>query len=471
MGLRLKIALALLLLAAPAAAQVVTQGPAATTSTAHAWPMKIVFGGVAVDPRDVSDRAGRLLGAVTFSSAQPVTQSGAWSISFTAPQHTICDSGCGSPPAIPDSSPFTFGTTSVSLFAAVVDDVGTNTVAENSYGTPRMSANRILKVDCNSGCSAGTPGQAVMAASSPVVLASDQSTINVNCTVGCSAVTPGQQTMANSAPVVIASNQSAVPVSGTFWQATQPVSGTFWQATQPVSLATAPTTPVTGTFWQATQPVSIATAPALVASSAVIGHVIVDTTSTTAVTQATPANLQATVTQLALTKGTQGATGVTTQDLKDAGRTLVTFTAERVVPILTTDTIVTFSKLVGDTVTATQTTYAVTSGKTLRLQSMQMAVTPSSTTFGTIQVRLRTLSSGACTVAAGVKVGVWELGDQFTGAATLGTQIANFGPQHLEVIFPDGMEFSGATRNVCLSMNALGAAAQVVTITVTGYEY
>jgi hypothetical protein len=45
----------------------------------------------------------------------------------------------------------------------------------------------------------------------------------------------GQATMANSRPVVIASNQSAVPVSGTFWQATQPVSGTFWQATQPVS--------------------------------------------------------------------------------------------------------------------------------------------------------------------------------------------------------------------------------------------
>lgn len=37
----------------------------------------------------------------------------------------------------------------------------------------------------------------------------------------CSA---GQQLMAASLPVVIASNQSAIPVSGTFWQATQPVS-------------------------------------------------------------------------------------------------------------------------------------------------------------------------------------------------------------------------------------------------------
>ena len=116
----------------------------------------------------------------------------------------------------------------------------------------------------------------------------------------------GQAAMAASMPVVIASNQSAVPVSGTFWQATQPVSGTFWQATQPISgtVATnADTTiggttapgkeltiggktndgtpqyqplpegaggrsvivegfaggtavPVSGTFWQATQPVS-----------------------------------------------------------------------------------------------------------------------------------------------------------------------------------------------------------------------
>jgi len=36
----------------------------------------------------------------------------------------------------------------------------------------------------------------------------------------------GQATMAASMPVAIASNQSGVPVTGTFWQATQPVSGT-----------------------------------------------------------------------------------------------------------------------------------------------------------------------------------------------------------------------------------------------------
>lgn len=74
----------------------------------------------------------------------------------------------------------------------------------------------------------------------------------------------GQATMANSTPVVIASNQTGLPVTGTFWQATQPVSGTFWQVTQPVSgpltdvQLRATAVPVSGTFFQATQPVSIA---------------------------------------------------------------------------------------------------------------------------------------------------------------------------------------------------------------------
>lgn len=168
----------------------------------------------------------------------------------------------------------------------------------------------------------------------------------------------------------------------------------------------------------------------------------------------------------AITKATQGATGYTTQDLKDAGRTLVTLTAERVVPILTTDTIVTLSKLVGDTVTGGITTYAVTSGKTLRLQYMTISLTPSSTTLGVVQVRLRTLSSGACIVSTGLRVAGWELGNPGTA-----TQVANASNVREDIMFPDGMEFSGATRNICISMNALAAAAQTVTISLVGYEY
>lgn len=38
-------------------------------------------------------------------------------------------------------------------------------------------------------------------------------TFAVQCTTGCAAGSPGQQTMANSSPVVIASNQSSIPVT------------------------------------------------------------------------------------------------------------------------------------------------------------------------------------------------------------------------------------------------------------------
>jgi hypothetical protein len=61
--------------------------------------------------------------------------------------HMVCDSGCGGAASFADSSAFTFATTSVNNISAVVDDVATNTVAENSAGAVRMNTNRILYVD------------------------------------------------------------------------------------------------------------------------------------------------------------------------------------------------------------------------------------------------------------------------------------------------------------------------------------
>jgi hypothetical protein len=150
-------------------------------------------------------------------------------------------------------------------------------------------------------------GQAVMASSLPVVIASDQGAVLVSAASlplptgaateatlsAASAKLPaslGQKLMAASLAVVLASDQSTMPVSlasvplpsGAATEATLsalsakhpaslgqktmansmavvlasdqsavPVTGTFWQATQPVS----------GTFWQATQPVSVASLP------------------------------------------------------------------------------------------------------------------------------------------------------------------------------------------------------------------
>ena len=64
--------------------------------------------------------------------------------------------------------------------------------------------------------SAVNKGQGLMAASIPVVIASNQSAHPVNLQDGGgNSITEGQKNMAGSLPVVIASDQGAVPVSGT----------------------------------------------------------------------------------------------------------------------------------------------------------------------------------------------------------------------------------------------------------------
>lgn len=158
----------------------------------------------------------------------------------------------------------------------------------------------------------------------------------------------------------------------------------------------------------------------------------------------------------------QNSNPLPTRDLKDTARTIVTLTADAVTPAAS-DTLLTVAKLVGDTATAGVTSYAVSSGKTLRLQSMQLHFTSSTTTANKVRIRLRTLSSGAC-LATSPQVGTWEL------ALPNGTLAANSGQAQINIDWPDGLEFSGATRNICFS--AIAAAANgTLTVTLIGYEY
>lgn len=74
--------------------------------------------------------------------------------------------------------------------------------------------------------------QPISAASLPLPTGAATSALQTTGNTSLSSIdtkTPalGQAAMSASSPVVIASNQSAVPVSGTFWQATQPVSGSL----------------------------------------------------------------------------------------------------------------------------------------------------------------------------------------------------------------------------------------------------
>lgn len=249
----------------------VGQGLPAPTTDAAAWPVKIVYGGGQIDPRSIvfsspqhivcdsgcsgggavdQGTGGSSAWKVTFGgSGQPVTQSGAWTFSFTAPQHIICDSGCGSPPATADNSAFTFGTTSVSPIGYVVDDVATNAVAENSFGAPRMTANRVTYADLSQSASNtnsfkvdfGGAAQPISAASLPLPTGAATSALQTtgNTSVGnIDTKTPalGQALAAASVPVVLTAAQltTLTPL------ATVAVTGTFWQATQPVSAASLP---------------------------------------------------------------------------------------------------------------------------------------------------------------------------------------------------------------------------------------
>lgn len=113
-------------------------------------------------------------------------------------------------------------TVAVSNFPATQPVSGT--VTANQGGAP-WSQN-LTQI----GGAALSEGQKAMAASIPVVVASDQSAIPISGTVttsppanastnlaqvGGAAISEGQKAMAASVPVVIASDQSAVPVSGT----------------------------------------------------------------------------------------------------------------------------------------------------------------------------------------------------------------------------------------------------------------
>ena len=209
----------------------------------------------------------------------------------------------------------------------------------------------------------------------------------------------------------------------------------------------------------------------------VIGTINVSAAQTIAVTQATAANLNATIVQataanlnmtaapIAITKGTQGATGFTTQDLKDAGRNQVHYYT--LIPVLSTatDTLQSLTGTkAGATVVATTTPQQVSASKTLRIT--RLAVTYIATaTSGYAIVRLRFVVGGPVTItgpiAATVLVGA--------GAPTTANSTASE-----EAILDEGWEFA-ATTGIGISVQGFAAvtptAVGYVLVSVTGYEY
>lgn len=241
-----------------------------------------------------------------------------------------------------------------------------------------------------------------------------------------------------STPVTGSFYPATQPVSGTFWQATQPVSGTFWQTTQPISgtvtaNAGSGTLAVSGTFWQATQPVS--------------GTV--------------------TITPPTLTKGTQGSTGLSIQDLKDAGRTTLAMTSEFTFA-QTSETLLTMTLSSNSGATTTFSSRVITSGKRLRLQTAVLEVEGlgSGTAPQRAYLRMKSNTAGATTTSS-------PLQQVFgCGVTTAIVKASNT----CMVDFPDGFELAGdGTATFGFSLETPDWVVTTATgrakITVIGFEY
>lgn len=252
---------------------------------------------------------------------------------------------------------------------------------------------------------------------------------------------------------------------------------------------------VTGTFFQATQPVSIAVnTPTLAAGTAVFGALVanqsvnsaqingvaplmgngVTGTGSQRVTIASdntafPVNATlaaettkviGTVNQAALTKGTQGATGVTTQDLKDAGRVMVNYTATALAGV-TAETLISFTPYRDLVAGTAATTFAVTAGKRLRLQTLTLTLRSTSTVNVGAIARFRMLA-GAVLVTSPVHNSVSCMSSNLA-TAVIGNAMS------YQLTFPDGFELSGTMQFGLTQLASATSAA--LDIHVTGFEY
>lgn len=161
-----------------------------------------------------------------------------------------------------------------------------------------------------------------------------------------------------------------------------------------------------------------------------------------------------------LVKGVQSSTGATVQELKDAGRTYVVLVATGVAGV-TTEALFSFQQNKGGAVTPAVTSYTITSGKTLRIQSVCLSNRDGATTTSWSRGVLRSNTGGATTATSSI---VWGLEAGGAGALAGSTGAAC-------TQFPDGLEIAG-NGTVSIGVSHLDqATTNLVSFSLTGYEY
>ncbi len=263
-----------------------------------------------------------------------------------------------------------------------------------------------------------------------------------------------------SGTVTIGAGSAAIgSVSVSNFPATQPVSGSVsvsnFPATQPVSAATLPL-PANASQETGGNLATIVTNTATIATNTANETNGTQKTQVSDPTSLTAANVVA--------KGTQGANALATQNLKDSGRSKVILTSVRVASI-TTEALLSLTQLKGDGTTTTGTSYTVTAGKTLRIQSMKLyAQLNTAVTAAYVSCRLREGAAGGGAVSA--TSNIIAIAESNTVAVT---DIVGIGAPPLIVNFPDGLEIAGG-QQLGISEIALNVDL-TVTVVMIGYEY
>lgn len=172
------------------------------------------------------------------------------------------------------------------------------------------------------------------------------------------------------------------------------------------------------------------------------------------------------VTPPTLTKATQGATGFSTQDLKDAGRTSIAITAT-VASTATGETLITVNKSSGLAGVVSAASQGITTGKRLRIQAISISARNSTgTTASNVTVNLRAAAGGATTASSPLQM-------HFMVALPAST-VSTLFPT---ILIPDGFEIdaNGATNTYGLTIThpqwVTGSVVATFDITLIGYEY
>jgi hypothetical protein len=168
-----------------------------------------------------------------------------------------------------------------------------------------------------------------------------------------------------------------------------------------------------------------------------------------------------------LTKGTQGATGYSVQNLKDSGRVNMMWVVDSFTTTATAEQLLTITESRDGAATSTFTSKVITSGKRLRITSLALGVQAagSAPVVSRVWLRIRVNTAGAVTTTSPL---------QFTIATSTPATAKTI--TNLFDDFPDGLEFAGTgTTQIGVTVQALdwvsGTNTPGVTLTLFGFEY